>query len=190
MADNVSPDPAEQQALSAAQVEAGHPPRHASPENPEVGHEEDNVNVKVIFWLAAGLVAFAVVVQLGLAWMFFAFRSAEDREKRSDYPEEFSEGISPLPKAPRLEGLEGHTVDGSGERTDGEIVVSSEEELYRYSWVDEKKGIVSIPIEVAFDRLLSRRPAARSDRDAKRFRDRGETVPRASNSGRGQEEER
>jgi hypothetical protein len=190
MADNVSPDPAEQRAPSGAQVEAGHPPRHASPENPEIGHEEDNVNVKVIFWLAAGLVAFAVVVHLGLAWMFFAFRSAEDREKRSDYPEEFSEGISPLPKAPRLEGIEGRKQDGSRERTGGEIAVSREEELYRYGWVDEKRGIVSIPIDEAFDRLLSKKPKARSDRDAKRFRDRGERVPHDANSGRGQEEER
>jgi len=190
MADNVSPDPAEHPAPPGGQAEAGHPPLHASPQNPEVGHEEDNVNVKVIFWLAAGLVAFGLVMQLGLAWMFFAFRSAEDREKRTEYPEEFSKGISPLPKAPRLEGIEGHKVDGGGERTGSEIVVSSEEELYRYGWVDEKKGIVSIPIEEAFDRLLSKRPAARSDRDAKRFRDRGETVPRDANSGRTREEER
>ncbi len=190
MADNALPDPAEQHAPSGEQVEAGHPPRHASPENPEVGHEEDDVNVKVVLWFAAGLVAFAVVLHLGLAWMFFAFRSAEDREKRSDYPEEFSEGISPLPKAPRLEGIEGRKEDVSGERTGSAITVSREEELTRYGWVDEKRGIVSIPIDEAFDRLLSKKPNARSDKDARRYRDRGETVPHDANSGRGREEER
>src|SRR5262245_21181308 len=128
-------------------------------ENPEVSHEEGDVNVKAILWFAAGLVVFTVVLLLGLAWMYFAFRSAEDREKRSEYPEAFSEDMPRLPKAPRLEGIKGSTGNA--------VVVSSEEELNSYRWVDEKKGIVSIPIEQAFDRLLSKKPKARPDDPAR-----------------------
>src|SRR3954469_25587112 len=98
MADKDHPDPDEQAHPPGAQVEAGHPPRHPSPENPEVGRERGDVNVKAILWFAAGLVGFGVVLHLGLAWMYFAFRAAEDQEKHTQYPEEFSTNTPGLPK--------------------------------------------------------------------------------------------
>ncbi|MBI1914125.1 MAG: hypothetical protein HYS12_05220 [Planctomycetes bacterium] len=154
-----------------------------TPENPEVAHEQGDVNVKAVLWFAAGLVAFAIVLHLGLAWMYFSLRSAEDRAKRSDYPKEFSEDTDRLPKTPRLEGIKG------GERLGGEVEVSHEVELDRFDWVDEKKGIVSIPIGLAFERLLAKKPKARGEKEGSRWRDRGEAVPHDANSGRGTKEE-
>jgi len=191
MAEKQTPDPQQQAHSPGAQVEAGHPPRHASPENPEVARERGDVNVKVIFWIGAGMIGFAIVLHLGLAWMFFALRSAEDREKQSEYPEEFSADTPRLPKGTRLEGIESHKEDIGEERIGKEVEVSREEELHRYGWVDEKKGIVSIPIEEAFDRLLSKKPKARGERDGRRWRDRTTAPPpHDANSGRGPKEER
>ncbi len=158
-------------------------------ENPEVAHELGDVNVKAILWFAAGLVAFAVVLHLGLAWMYFSFRAAEDREKGSEYPEGFSADTPRLPKGTRLEGIEGRKEDVGEERVGKEAEVSREEELHRYGWVDEKKGIVSIPIEKAFDRLLSKQTKARGEKESRRWRDRGEAMPHDANSGRGAKEE-
>ena len=166
---------------------ADNPP---APENPEVAHEQGDVNVKAILWFAAGLVVFAVILHLGLAWMYFSFRSAEDREKGSAYPEEFSPDTPGLPKGTRLEGIEGRKEDVSGERTGREIEVSREEELHHYGWVDEKKGLVSIPIERAFERLMAKKPKARGEKQSQRWRDRGEAGPQDPNSGRGPKEER
>ena len=191
MADKQPAGPEEQLHPSGAQVEAGHPARHPSPENPEVARELGDVNVKAILWFAAGLVAFAVVLHLGLAWMYFAFRAAEDREKGSAYPEEFSADTPRLPKGTRLEGIEGRKEDVGGERAGREAEVSREEDADRYRWVDEEKGIVSIPIDQAFERLLSKKPKARGDREAKKYRDRGTDVPpHDASSGRRPEEER
>jgi len=148
-----------------------------------------------VLWFAAGLVAFAVVLHLGLAWMYFSFRSAEDREKGSAYPEEFTESTSRLPQTPRLEGIES--------RSGGAVEVSREEELHRYGWV-ESYGIgiaaggypgatfrrASIPIDEAFSRLLSKEPKVRDEKQSRRWRDRGEMVPTNANSGRGTKEER
>jgi len=152
-------------------------------ENPEVSHEQGDVNVKVVLWFAAGLVVFAVVLHLGLAWMYFAFRAAEDREKQTQYPEEFRVDESHLPKSPRLEGIKG------SEPTGDKIQISREEELDLYGWVDEKKGIVSIPIERAFERLLSKKPKARSARESQRWRDHGTAPPRDASSGHRTKEE-
>jgi hypothetical protein len=130
-----------------------------SPVNPEVAHEQGDVNVKAVLWFAAGLAAFAVVVHLGLAWMYFSFRAAEDREKQSAYPEEFTEGKSRLPTEPRLEGIEPRKALGQ------------EDELDSYRWVDEQKGIVAIPIQRGFERLLTderHKPKVRAAKEKKR----------------------
>src|SRR5262245_13998360 len=155
MADTTHPDPAEQGAPAGAQAESPQPGRHDTP-NPEVAHEPSDVDVKYVLWFAVGLVVAAVLIHLGLAWMFFAFRSEEDRAKESGYPlageerrEQEEKYGRPMPAAPRLEGIEGRQEERAGEPAERRTDIAREEDLFRYGWADEKKGLVSIPIERA-----------------------------------------
>lgn len=108
------------------------------------GHELSDVNVRGILWFAAGLVVFAVLVHLVLAWLFGVFAAEEGREKVSRYPiAQEADTTGELPPEPRLEGIEPR-----GGPPPAQLDPDT------YGWVDPAKGIVQIPVEVAAERAL------------------------------------
>jgi hypothetical protein len=77
-----------------------------------VRHEHSDVNVRAIFWVAAGLVALAVVIHLVVWWQFVYYERRHER-RNADVPplvaevssRPLGERLSELP-GPRLEGIE------------------------------------------------------------------------------------
>jgi hypothetical protein len=120
-----------------------------APGAPEHGHGEDDVNVRIIVWFAVGLIVLAVLIHVGVAWMYFLFLGEESREKKSDYPlaaEERREGPS-LPEGPVLEGFQRGQAPGAA-------AVSTPEDLHEYRLLDPKKAIWAVPVDQVFDRVL------------------------------------
>ncbi len=158
------------------------PEPHRSPENPDVAHEESDVDVKYILYFAAVMAASAVVIHLGLAWMFFLFKGGEEGRERSRYPlaaEEARNGPV-LPEPPRLDELQ-------RQLTGRQPGVSTPGDVEGYRWVDREKGIVSVPVDRAIDRLLERmkdkKEGGHTWEDAER------PLPSDANSGRGPRKE-
>jgi hypothetical protein len=131
-------------------------------ENPKVpGHgdyERQDISTRGIFYFLAGLVAAAILIHFLLAGLY----SYLDKRERAHLPP-----VNPLvsnapvdtrrvwPKYPetafpdpRLE---------TDERTQlNDIRLAEEQKLNSYDWVDQKAGIVRIPIERAMDLLAQR----------------------------------
>jgi hypothetical protein len=71
-------------------------------------HEPSDVSARGVLWFVASLVAFALVVHLVLAWLYWIFAAREERQKASAYPlaqEQRKKGV-PLPPPPRLDNIE------------------------------------------------------------------------------------
>jgi len=88
----------------------GPPP--PAPHHPEVRHEHSDVNVRAILWVAAGLVATAVVIHLVVWWLFDYYQRRDARANAGVPSLVAEEGSRPLGErlrdlpGPRLEGLE------------------------------------------------------------------------------------
>jgi len=137
------------------------PEHHNNPEkardlsnvqNPEVAHELQDVNVRGILIFGAALLVSAVVIHLVLWWMleYFAARDSKAQPK----PPPLASERQQLPPEPRLQGMPGHEEAAPIEM---ETFRTREEDLLNsYGWVDEKGGIVRIPIQQAKKLLLEK----------------------------------
>jgi len=116
-----------------------------SPEKPGPRHEESDVNVFAIGRFAFALAA-VIAVCMFLLFGFFNFlinRNGGERPKASDFSRN-----GQLPPQPRLE-----------ERPALELKAfrdAEDHELNSYGWVDQKNGVVHIPIDRAIDLLAQR----------------------------------
>lgn len=109
------------------------------------GYETRDITPRAVALFGAGL-AVALIAALLATYVFFAAleRYHADRQT-ADSPLAHRREI---PAAPRLQ------VDGSRELR--ELRAAEEEALSGYAWIDEKNGIVRIPIERAIDLLVKR----------------------------------
>lgn len=147
----------------------GHDPSiHLTPDasdirNPDITHEESDVNTRGILWFVLALAAIIAVSLLLLRGMFNLFegwaRTAEGERPPMARTEQERE-----PPDPKLQGAPGYKVkDESPALTDKEKELSLKEpqaemravrqvwdyQLNNYGWVDRDKGVVSIPINEA-----------------------------------------
>jgi hypothetical protein len=159
---------------------------HTTLEGP--GHEVSDVRVAGIAWFIVGL-AIAVVF---IGWLMTAlFNSLEGQEKRAEIesrPSPFAAQRPKLPPEPRLQ-LAPESEQQISEKSPPNIQTQHplqemealrrewKSELDHYGWVDEKNGIVRIPIEEAKRRLLQQgvptRPAGNQAREVKSDRQEG-----------------
>jgi hypothetical protein len=118
----------------------------AGMQNPEVGHDESDVDVATILRFGAGLAAIVVVCAV-IVWLVFRVL---DRQAASRDPK-----ISPvavpsgqLPPGPRLETNERAALSKfrAEEATD----------LDRYGWINQLGGVAHIPVAEAKNLLLKR----------------------------------
>jgi hypothetical protein len=108
-------------------------------------HETPEINIRPIVMFGAGLVGSTGVVLLVMGWLLGYFAA---REARLDVPPSPLAEIRQLPPEPRLQ------VDPA---TDLEEMWRAEDAvLNSYGWVDQKAGIVRIPIERAITLLDQR----------------------------------
>lgn len=137
-------------------------------DNPDVRHEESDVDVRSILWAGGVLVALAVVVHVGVWVLYQRFTQREDVAKGNRYPtvlgeeRSLNERLRAIPE-PRLEGLaefsrplrmpEGEKIGQGGRqpyvRPEDLQPGARPPSLQEYGWVDRQEGVVRIPIQEA-----------------------------------------
>ena len=120
---------------------------------PEPASHNDEVDIKGILMFGAGLLALGFVVHL-LVWGLFYFLQARESASQTAPVSRASGTRDPLPPEPRLQGLPGHSIHPIEELR--EAREQEDRLLSTYGWVDQKTGIVRVPIEEAMKRLLER----------------------------------
>jgi hypothetical protein len=129
---------------------------HQRADNPQVDHEESDVNIRAILGFGAGLVAVAVVIHL-LMWLllgYFEAREAKQALAPRMYPLA-AEQANRLPPEPRLQTTPREDL--------ADLRVREEALLNSYGWVDRNAGIVRIPIDAAMKLTLERGLPARTE---------------------------
>src|SRR5215210_1260175 len=87
-------------------------------QNPDVAHEESDVNVRAILQFVLGLLIFAAVVHVLMWYMLKFFERRQDKRKPPPAPMALTDKER-LPPEPRLQGAPGFGVElGNGKRED------------------------------------------------------------------------
>lgn len=120
-------------------------------DNPEVEHEYSDINVRAVILFGAGLLIAGVVIHVVLWWVH---QSLGSRDAAAPPPT-----AAERPRLPRDVGAIPEPRLQLDEAADLERQRNAENaHLDSYGWIDEKKGIVHIPITQAMERLT--RPGA------------------------------
>jgi hypothetical protein len=120
--------------------------------NPEVQHEESDVNIRAIFGFGAGLAVVAVAIHV-LMWLLFLYLGGREQATAVPRYPLAAEQREQLPPEPRLQ---------TTPRQDLKDLRAREQEwLTTYGWVDRNAGVVRIPIDEAIKRTLERGLPAR-----------------------------
>lgn len=115
-----------------------------STDEPDLHHEQSDVNVRAIFGFGLGLVGAALVIHLGV-WL--VFRAFDARESASG-PLRALAAEQTLPPEPRLQ---------VAPRQDLKDLRAQEDEILNsYRWVDKGAGVVRIPISEAMRLIVQR----------------------------------
>ncbi|HKP12168.1 MAG TPA: hypothetical protein VJZ91_08670, partial [Blastocatellia bacterium] len=130
--------------------------------NPDVAHEELDVKVRPIAWFMVWLmVATAVVMLLMVGLYRFLDDQANKQDARQRTP--LADERNPIPPQPILQlaptqpGLKSPPPDNNHPMAEINVVRNEEEaKLKNYTWVDESKGVVALPIERAQELALER----------------------------------
>lgn len=135
------------------QPHAGH---DATP-NPEVHHEESDVNIRGIFAFAGALVVAAFLIHV-LVWVLFRYFDARlARQGTPQFPLAIAQE-NRLPPEPRLQ------VNPRQDLAD--LRAKEDRTLNTYGWVDRNGGVVRIPIDEAIRLTLQRGLPARPSEQA------------------------
>jgi hypothetical protein len=120
-------------------------------DNPEVVHEESDVNVLAILGFGAGLLAVGIVIQL-LMWLLFNFYTKQAAQVPRAFPLSVEYQQQPPPE-PRLQE---HPEEDMRQLRAQEDAI-----LQGYGWVDKGSGVARIPIEEAMKIVVQRGLPAR-----------------------------
>jgi len=129
-------------------------------DNPEVEHEESDVNVRGILIFGGGLAA-GIAVVCAVVWGLMVYFSARETGEADPLPA--PEGRLQLPRdinkvpQPRLRVDEGRDLE--------ELRRHEHERLTTYGWEDRKAGSVRIPVERALELVAEEELPARKQRD-------------------------
>jgi hypothetical protein len=125
--------------------------------NPETRHEESDVNVRALLWAVVIFILFAGLTHLVLYLQFHAY-ARYFRNERSE-PMTMMARPSSVPATPRLQPFPNEKVPPTANTpvTDmGDMRAAEDESLNKPGWVDQKKGIVRLPIDVAKKLVVQR----------------------------------
>jgi hypothetical protein len=155
-----------------------HPPSHV--DNPEVEHEESDVNVRGILIFIGGL-GVAVLLVFGLMALGFWYLGVREAGVHPVAPPMAVERPD-LPPEPRLQSMAEEPWSRPRPEVDLERFRAMEDRLLNgYEWVDRPAGTVRIPIERAMELIVDRLPARPAEEDPGEF---GRLAPRGPASGR------
>jgi hypothetical protein len=128
-------------------------PAHAG-NNPEVHHEESDVNIRGILMFGVALIVAAIVIHVAVGGLFKYFDIREAHQAAPEYPLAAAQE-NRLPPEPRLQ---------TNPRQDlADLRARDDQALAGYSWVDRNAGIVRIPIDEAIKKTLERGLPARTE---------------------------
>jgi len=127
-------------------------------DNPQVEHEESDVDIRAIFNFAIGLFAVAAVVHIVIYFLFVLFAN---REAGTDTVRAYPLSVgrqNRLPPEPRLQ---------TKPKQDLRDLRAAEDAILNgYHWIDRNAGVVGIPVSEAMKLTLQRglpsRPAAQA----------------------------
>lgn len=117
------------------------------PDNPEVVHEESDVNVGAIVRYGVGLLVVAIIVHVFLWWLLGAYGRQRDRAETQVYPMAAGQQdrLPPFPRFQQYPQQELH-----------ELRAKQEALLKGYGWVNKDMGVARIPIEEAMKMVVER----------------------------------
>src|SRR5688500_12180481 len=116
-------------------------------DNPEIVHEESDVNVGAIFRYGIGLAAVALVVHVFLWWLLGGYERQNNGAQTQAFPMASGQQ-NQLPPAPRLQQ--------NPQQDLRDLHVKQRGVLEEYSWVDKQAGVARIPIEDAMKIVVQR----------------------------------
>ncbi|HEY0369400.1 MAG TPA: hypothetical protein VGC85_07370 [Chthoniobacterales bacterium] len=109
------------------------------------GHEERDVNVRMVAWFALGLVVSAIVIHVAIAGLYKLFAA---QNPSPDPPSRIAFDAKMIAPQPQLQN--NPQVDLANFETE------QTKQLNSYGWVDKNAGVVRIPIERAMDLIAQR----------------------------------
>jgi hypothetical protein len=135
--------------------------------NSDVAHEETDINIRPIVWFMVWLTVSGAVIYLLMAGMY---KYLDEQAKKQDAAERspISDQRNPIPPKPVLQlapteaqpngQLPTHPPEGNNSPMAEVNLLRKDEEwkLKHYTWVDESKGVVSLPIDRAEELALQR----------------------------------
>jgi len=119
---------------------------------PGAGHEHTDANVWLIAKFGLWLVISAVIIHVGVGFMFALFVQ-QRREPEHAFPLAVGQELR-LPAAPRLQRFPANELYEFRQR--------EEQTLHQYGWIDRQGGRVQIPIEDAMRLMVERGLPARA----------------------------
>jgi len=125
--------------------------------NPETRHEESDVNVRALLWSVVVFIVLAAVTHALLYAQFHFLRRHFNKE--ASQPLTMMARPSPVPAAPRLQPFpnDERPPGATTPVTDMEEMRAAEDEaMNKPGWVDQKKGVVRLPIETAKKLVVQR----------------------------------
>ena len=162
-------------------------------QNPDVAHEESDVNVRAILQFVFGLLIFAAVVHVLMWYMLKFFETRQDKRTPPPAPMALTDKER-LPPEPRLQGAPGFGVDlGNGERKDLALKEpTSEMRVVREQWdrvlregqKDQNGNQIAIPIEDAMKQLVEKGLPTRPQTEGAPAMTGGMDIPSYQSSGR------
>jgi hypothetical protein len=121
-------------------------------DNPEIVHEESDVNVRAILGFGLALLVAAVIIHVFLWWLQIVYQRQTDRAQMQVYPLAAGQQEE-LPPMPRLQE---HPQQDMRELRERQRAL-----LNGYSWVNRDTGIARIPVEEARRMVVERGLPAR-----------------------------
>ncbi len=120
-------------------------------DNPEVVHEESDVNVRAILGFGGGLLVVGVIVHVVLYLLFNLYT-----KQAAQAPRDFPLSADYQQQAPPEPRLQAHPQE------DLRQLRTHEDDILRgYGWVDRNAGIARVPIEEAMKMVVQRGLPAR-----------------------------
>jgi hypothetical protein len=123
-------------------------------DNPEVVHEESDVNVGSILRYGLALAVVAAIVHVFLFWLVGVYERQYQRTQTQVYPMAAGQQDR-LPPEPRLQDDPQEDLRTLRSRQDTQ--------LHEYGWVNKEAGIARIPIEEAMRIVVQRGLPARQE---------------------------
>ena len=123
--------------------------------NPDVHHEESDVNIRAIFAFGIGLTVAAIFISF-IVWVLFQYFEARESRKVTPQFPLAAQQENRLPPEPRLQ---------TNPRADlADLRAQEEKVLETYGWVDKNASVVRIPIDEAMKLTVQRGLPARQER--------------------------